>query len=169
MTLFAMFTWINNFSNAPLIEIVSEALLTGLTATSVLMTTTGFLGFLGAFTHRKAILALYTVLTWPVLAGWITVGYIGYRNRNSADWKIKASQDWSDYGEERQVIQYKVWYLGDSNFWNSLAAVATFPSWTGHLLTNNARAWWILRQFQMVRVASLSVKEPASWMRTKIS
>jgi hypothetical protein len=103
-----MFTWISNFSDAPLIVIVSEAVLTGLTATAALMACTGFLGFLGAFTHRKAILALYALLTWPVLAGWITVGYIGYKNRNSVDWEYTASKNWDDFSTEKQVIQYNV-------------------------------------------------------------
>jgi hypothetical protein len=106
-----MFTWINNFSDAPLIQIVSEAVLTGLTAASVLMMSTGFLGFLGALTHRKAILALYTLLTWPVRAGWITVGYISYKNRNSVDWEFQSSKSWDAYDTEKQIIQFKVYYF----------------------------------------------------------
>lgn len=108
MTLFSTFTWLNNFYDAPLIKVVSESVLVSLTATSSLMATAGFIGFLGAFTHRKAILTLYVILAWPVMAGWISVGYLSYRIRNNIKWEQQMSIGWDNFNIERQLIQYKV-------------------------------------------------------------
>lgn len=105
------------------------------------MALTGFLGFLGVLSHRKTIMVFYIMLVWPIIAGWVVVGYMSYNKRNSINYNADLNRDWDAYGADRQVVQLKVKEHGkitNINFF-SLAAVVMQVTWTGHLLMPNVK------------------------------
>ncbi|KAI8804344.1 Tetraspanin family-domain-containing protein [Cladochytrium replicatum] len=102
-----VFTWANNFLYAPFIKLLREDLLIMATGVSGLMSIVGFLGFLGAFTHRKTVLTVYNVLCWPVLGGFIALAYLAYRDVNGTQWENILSLRWDELYASRQLIQMK--------------------------------------------------------------
>ncbi|KAI8812937.1 Tetraspanin family-domain-containing protein [Cladochytrium replicatum] len=102
-----VFTWSNNFLYAPFIKLLRLDLLIIATSVSTLMSVVGFLGFLGAFTHRKTLLTVYNVLCWPVLGGFIALAYLAYRDVNGTQWENILSLRWDELYASRQLVQMK--------------------------------------------------------------
>jgi hypothetical protein len=103
--LFAIFTWFNNYTVAPLIRSTKPSVLYAITVASALMAIAGFVGFLGAFTHKKVLLIFFVILVWPVMAGYIAVGYLAYGEVNSSQWENNLSKEWGLIGGQRRLIQ----------------------------------------------------------------
>ncbi|KAJ3052353.1 hypothetical protein HK097_006474 [Rhizophlyctis rosea] len=105
MAILAVFTYVGNYSMAPLVLIVRRDLFLGLTIVGCGMIVTGLIGFAGAFLHKKRLLSTHSLLLAPVLVGLIVSGYIAYKQRHDVHWDREVAWGWGDLGENRKVIQ----------------------------------------------------------------
>ncbi|KAJ3393835.1 hypothetical protein HDU92_007472 [Lobulomyces angularis] len=107
LTIFSISTWLNNYYDAVLYKAISIVFLILLTVVSTLMALTGLIGFLGAFSHKKFILTFFVILNIPVFAGWVTLGYLTFKEVNSSEFEINISNQWNSYNAEKNLIQSK--------------------------------------------------------------
>ncbi|TPX71122.1 hypothetical protein SpCBS45565_g01248 [Spizellomyces sp. 'palustris'] len=107
IALFGLFTFINHYPMALLVRLVCADLLFLITLTTALFASIGFVGFLGAFLHRKKLLTIYSILLWPVLGAALVAGYIAYKDVNGNEWSEQLSERWAVYGDRRADIQNK--------------------------------------------------------------
>ncbi|TPX57459.1 hypothetical protein PhCBS80983_g03809 [Powellomyces hirtus] len=127
VSLFGVFTLINQYTSASFMRLIRVDILFLVTVTSGLAACVGMIGFLGAFMHRKRIISIHSLLLWPILAGLIVTGYMSYNQLNNAKWNNYLSDKWVGIGDQKAVVQDRYSCCG---FYSSLDR----PLGMGHCL-----------------------------------
>ncbi|KAI8811638.1 hypothetical protein BJ742DRAFT_124363 [Cladochytrium replicatum] len=128
------FTYAETYSAADLFKIIAPPVLLPLTTVaSIVMSIVGFIGFVGAFAHRKNILTVFNVSCWVVLALFIAIGYIGYRDANNTQFENDLALKWDTWTWQRGVVETRLnccgyYSLLDRPFPNAVCAVPVIPS-----------------------------------------
>ncbi|KAJ3025296.1 hypothetical protein HK097_006712, partial [Rhizophlyctis rosea] len=99
LLLFSLFTFLNTYIYAPIIKTILPTVLYLSISLAILMTLTGFIGFLGAFLHWKAVLVVFQVLVVPCLVGDIVIGYLAHQYVHDVHFQTRGTREWTErYG-----------------------------------------------------------------------
>ncbi|KAI8807399.1 hypothetical protein BJ742DRAFT_314581 [Cladochytrium replicatum] len=140
------FTYAETYSAADIFKIIAPSVLLPLTTVaSIVMSIVGFIGFVGAFAHRKNILTVFNVSCWVVLGLFIAIGYIGYRDANNTQFENDLALKWDTWTWQRGVVETRLnccgyYSLLDRPFPNAVCAVPVIPSPTTTTITTTTIA-----------------------------
>ncbi|KAH9272368.1 hypothetical protein BASA83_005461 [Batrachochytrium salamandrivorans] len=65
----------------------------------------GIVGYCGALLHRKTLLIFFMIAIWPLVFGYLYVGYTTYRQLHSTQWERSISESWNTLNSTQGTFQ----------------------------------------------------------------
>ncbi|KAG6812114.1 hypothetical protein H0H92_004343 [Tricholoma furcatifolium] len=164
----AVITWFRGWEGADVLRIIDYDILIVITLTASMMVFTSLVGICGVFLNSRPLLALYTLLLWPVLVSLAAIGYTSYHRVTFAlDHKLNLT--WSRYVTPlgRLLVQDALECCGYSSSLHSATlsnrcyARTPLPGCKARLLRfereNLARIWMVAFSIALLHLCNIVV------------
>ncbi|KAJ8328380.1 hypothetical protein O5D80_003738 [Batrachochytrium dendrobatidis] len=129
------------YTGSPIIiSLWGSSIVVALMVSGSLQVLFGIVGYFGALLHRKTLLIFFMVAIWPLVFGYLYVGYSTYRQLNATQWEKSLSDSWSTLNTTRGSIQAQYNCCGFLSSFDRPFADSKCPTIIHHATSANIQA-----------------------------
>ncbi|KAI8918871.1 hypothetical protein BC831DRAFT_481988 [Entophlyctis helioformis] len=160
---FVLLTFIDYFPRSALYRLWRADILNIVLAIACCQLALSVIGFIGALSHRKPVLTLLMVCLWPLMVGYLYVGYESYRDLHSTQWDKSVNAIWTRNRDSRSLVQTQFHCCG---FYSSFDRpfddyqCQGFVNSTGRSSTRLSSALYTGTSIRLSKRQDLAVPEP---------